>query len=92
MIPLVLIVAFAGLNLYMRGRKKPEILACCFRWSLISFSSVFISYFQILIRRMNPRSSRRKLIKNMIAGSAVLATGTQLLSSYAPKSKSSEVH
>lgn len=27
MIPLVLIVAFGGLNLYMRGRKKPEILA-----------------------------------------------------------------
>jgi MFS family permease len=27
MIPLALIVAFAGLNLYMRGRKKPEILA-----------------------------------------------------------------
>jgi hypothetical protein len=27
MIPLVLIIAFAGLNLYMRGRKKPEILA-----------------------------------------------------------------
>jgi MFS family permease len=26
MIPLVLIVAFGGLNLYMRGRKKPEIL------------------------------------------------------------------
>ena len=39
---------------------------------------------------MNPRSSRRKLIKNMIAGSAVLATGTQLLSSYAPKPKSEE--
>jgi MFS family permease len=27
MIPLALIVAFGGLNLYMRGRKKPEILA-----------------------------------------------------------------
>jgi MFS family permease len=27
MIPLILIVAFAGLNFYMRGRKKPEILA-----------------------------------------------------------------
>jgi MFS family permease len=27
MIPLVLIVAFIGLNLYMRGRKRPEILA-----------------------------------------------------------------
>ena len=27
MIPLALIVAFIGLNLYMRGRKKPEILA-----------------------------------------------------------------
>jgi hypothetical protein len=26
MIPLVLIVAFGGLNLYMRGRKRPEIL------------------------------------------------------------------
>jgi MFS family permease len=26
-IPLILIVAFGGLNLYMRGRKKPEILA-----------------------------------------------------------------
>jgi hypothetical protein len=26
MIPLFLILAFAGLNLYMRGRKKPEIL------------------------------------------------------------------
>ncbi len=26
MIPLILIVAFAGLNLYMRGRKKPEML------------------------------------------------------------------
>jgi MFS family permease len=26
MIPLILIVAFGGLNLYMRGRKKPEIL------------------------------------------------------------------
>jgi hydroxypyruvate isomerase len=35
---------------------------------------------------MNTRSSRRKLIKNMIAGSAVLATGSQLLSSYAPQS------
>jgi len=34
---------------------------------------------------MNPRSSRRKLLKNMIAGSAVLATGSQLLSSYMPK-------
>jgi hydroxypyruvate isomerase len=39
---------------------------------------------------MNPRSSRRKLIKNMLAGSAVLATGTQLLSSYVPKSKSED--
>jgi len=39
---------------------------------------------------MNPRSSRRKLLKNIIAGSAVLATGSQLLSSYMPKSKSSE--
>jgi hydroxypyruvate isomerase len=39
---------------------------------------------------MNPPSSRRKLIKNMIAGSAVLATGTQLLSSYTPISKSTE--
>ena len=37
---------------------------------------------------MNPRSSRRNLIKNMIAGSAVLATGSQLLSSYIPTSKS----
>lgn len=27
MIPLVLIIAFGGLNLYMRGRKKPELLA-----------------------------------------------------------------
>jgi MFS family permease len=27
MIPLALIIAFIGLNLYMRGRKKPEILA-----------------------------------------------------------------
>jgi len=35
---------------------------------------------------MNPPSSRRILIKNMIAGSAVLATGSQLLSSYTPKS------
>jgi MFS family permease len=26
MIPLILIIAFGGLNLYMRGRKKPEIL------------------------------------------------------------------
>jgi hypothetical protein len=26
MIPICLIVAFAGLNLYMRGRKKPDIL------------------------------------------------------------------
>jgi len=26
-IPVILIVAFAGLNLYMRGRKKPEMLA-----------------------------------------------------------------
>jgi fucose permease len=26
MIPIVLIVAFAGLNIYMRGRKKPELL------------------------------------------------------------------
>jgi hypothetical protein len=25
-IPLILIIAFGGLNLYMRGRKKPEIL------------------------------------------------------------------
>ena len=39
---------------------------------------------------MNTRSSRRKLIKNMLAGSAVLATGTQLLSSFTPKSKSEE--
>jgi hydroxypyruvate isomerase len=39
---------------------------------------------------MNPHSSRRKLIKNMIAGSAVLAAGNQLLSSYAPKSKSED--
>jgi len=39
---------------------------------------------------MNPPSSRRRLIKNMIAGSAVLATGTQLLSSYAPIPKSTE--
>jgi hydroxypyruvate isomerase len=39
---------------------------------------------------MNPTSSRRKLIKNMIAGSAVLATGTQLLSSYTPVPKSAE--
>jgi hydroxypyruvate isomerase len=37
---------------------------------------------------MNHRSSRRNLIKNMLAGSAVLVTGTQLLSSYVPKSKS----
>jgi hydroxypyruvate isomerase len=37
---------------------------------------------------MNPPSSRRKLIKNMIAGSAVLAAGSQLLSSYTTKSKS----
>lgn len=36
---------------------------------------------------MNPRSSRRKLIKDMLAGSAVLATGSQMLSSYAPHSK-----
>jgi hypothetical protein len=27
MIPICLIVAFAGLNLYMRGRKRPDILA-----------------------------------------------------------------
>ena len=27
MIPLCLIVAFAGLNVYMRGRKRPDILA-----------------------------------------------------------------
>jgi MFS family permease len=27
MIPLILIVAFTGLNIYMRGRKKPDILA-----------------------------------------------------------------
>jgi hydroxypyruvate isomerase len=40
---------------------------------------------------MNPRSSRRKLLKNMIAGSAVLATGSQLLSSYKPRSKSTEI-
>jgi hydroxypyruvate isomerase len=33
---------------------------------------------------MNPRSSRRKLLKNMLAGSAVLATGSQLVSSYMP--------
>jgi hydroxypyruvate isomerase len=39
---------------------------------------------------MNPRSSRRKLLKNMIAGSAVLATGSQLLSSYMPGKKSAE--
>jgi hydroxypyruvate isomerase len=39
---------------------------------------------------MNPRPSRRNLIKNMIAGSAALATGSQLLSSYVPKSKSAE--
>jgi len=39
---------------------------------------------------MNPRSSRRNLIKNMLAGSAALAAGTQLLSSYTPKSKSEE--
>jgi len=39
---------------------------------------------------MNPRSSRRTLIKNMLAGSAVLATGTQMLSSYAPTSKSGD--
>jgi hypothetical protein len=25
-IPVILIVAFAGLNIYMRGRKKPDIL------------------------------------------------------------------
>ena len=36
---------------------------------------------------MDHRSSRRKLIKDMLAGSAVLATGSQLLSSYSPKSK-----
>jgi hydroxypyruvate isomerase len=39
---------------------------------------------------MNPRSSRRKLLKNMIAGSAALATGSQLLSSYTPEPKSLE--
>jgi len=39
---------------------------------------------------MNPRSSRRKLIKNMLAGSAVLATGSQLLSSYTTQPKSSD--
>jgi hydroxypyruvate isomerase len=39
---------------------------------------------------MNPRSSRRNLIKNMLAGSAALAAGTQLLSSYTPKSKTEE--
>jgi hydroxypyruvate isomerase len=39
---------------------------------------------------MNHRSSRRKLIKNMIAGSAVLATGTQLVSSYVLKPKSAD--
>src|SRR5450755_1062598 len=39
---------------------------------------------------MNPPSSRRKLLKNMIAGSAMLATGSQLLSSYVSKSKSAE--
>jgi hydroxypyruvate isomerase len=37
---------------------------------------------------MNPPSTRRKLIKNMIAGSALLVTGSQLLSSYVPNSKS----
>ena len=37
---------------------------------------------------MNPPSSRRKLIKNMIAGSAVLATGPQILSSYRTTTKS----
>ena len=84
MIPLFLIVAFAGLNLYMRGRKKPEILVLLPLVIKFVFSSIFISYIQILIRHMNPRSSRRKLIKNMIAGSAVLATGSQLLSSYTP--------
>ncbi len=40
---------------------------------------------------MNPRSSRRKLLKNMIAGSAVLATGSQLLSSYMPLSDSEKI-
>jgi hydroxypyruvate isomerase len=40
---------------------------------------------------MNPRSSRRKLLKNMIAGSAVLATGSQLLSSYMPIPDSARV-
>jgi hydroxypyruvate isomerase len=39
---------------------------------------------------MNPPSSRRKLIKNMIAGSAVLAAGSQLFSSYTRKSKSED--
>jgi hydroxypyruvate isomerase len=40
---------------------------------------------------MNPRSSRRKLLKNMLAGSAVLATGSQLLSSYMPVPNSAKV-
>lgn len=36
---------------------------------------------------MDHPSSRRKVIKNMIAGSASLVTGSQLLSSYSPHSK-----
>jgi hydroxypyruvate isomerase len=37
---------------------------------------------------MNTRSSRRKVIKNMIAGSAALAAGSQLLSSYVSEKNS----
>jgi hydroxypyruvate isomerase len=39
---------------------------------------------------MNHRSSRRKIIKDILAGSAVLVTGTQLLSSYVTKPKSKD--
>ena len=39
---------------------------------------------------MTPPSSRRTIIKNMLAGSAVLATGTQLLSSFSPQNKSED--
>ncbi len=39
---------------------------------------------------MNTSPSRRSLIKNIIAGSAVIATSSQLLSSYSPKPKSDD--
>jgi hydroxypyruvate isomerase len=40
---------------------------------------------------MNHPSSRRKVIKNMIAGSAALVTGGHLLSSYTPQPKSENI-